>query len=302
MNFLLLRRLTPWIPVLALAGCGDVAREAPPVDAADPLPRDASFAADVSTGIAPDRAIPAPCAATGTGRLRIALGLDPGLTTRAPEVWLKVRCGGGDGSERVLRWDRGATQVVDALAPGAYEVLGSSFVAPWSTSPRVMLADGATAAVSLTLPPAPAALAQLRSESGYAGGQPVWRGTVPFASLGGTASVASLEVDARPYVGSPPSASDAGFLSVTVNAYNRCSTSNACPPYLLRALEIRTRAEAEPTGLAGFAFRDGQRLEPDGDTRSVSQPLVVRGAMPDGAHHIEVVLYGDVMRSEAARP
>lgn len=298
MNFLSLRRWAPWIVPLLLAGCGDAARSA------DVTPDASTPAADVgvsdrATGLSVDRAPPAPCASNGTSRLRVALGLDPGLTMRAPEVWLLVRCTGGEGFERVLRWDRAATQVVDSLGPGAYEVLGSSFVAPWSST-RTMLGDGATAAVSLTLPPSPPPLAQVRSEAGYVAGAPVWRGTVPFASVGSTVSVAVLEVEARPYVSDPPASTDAGFLSVTAVARNQC-TGNACAPYVLRALEIRTRSGGEPNGLAGYAFLEDGRLGP-GESRSLPRPIVVRGAMPDATHDVELVLYGEPVRPEGARP
>jgi hypothetical protein len=298
MNFLSLRRSAPWICLLATAGCG--ASPPPDEDPSDAGSRAADVAAyDTSAVPLPDRAAPAPCAATGTGRLRVSLGLDPGLTVRAPDVWLMVRCAGGNGSERVLRWDRNATQVLDALAPGSYEVRGSSFVAPWSSSTRVMLDDGATVAVSLTLPPSPAPLAQLRSEAALVAEATVWRGSVPFATIGSTGSGASLEVESRPYVSDPPAATDAGFLSVTAVARNQCATG-ACTPYVLRALEIRTRTDGEPTGLAGFAFPEGERLDP-GESKSVPQPLLVRGAMPDLTHRIELVLYGEVIRAQAPR-
>ena len=32
------------------------------------------------------------------------------------------------------------------------------------------------------------------------------------------------------------------------------------------------------------------------------QPMVVRGAMPDDSHGIELVLYGEVVRPASARP
>ncbi len=298
MNFLSLRRLSPWIYLLATAGCGATP---PPSDAVvDGGSRASDTAsADTSAGLVPDRVTPAPCAATGTSRLRVSLGLDPGLTMRAPEVWLMVRCAGGDGFERVLRWDRNATQLLDALAPGIYEVRGSSFVAPWSSSTRVMLGDGATAAISLTLPPSPSPLAQLRSDPSVVAGDPVWHGTVSFTSVGNTGAVASLEVDVRPSVSTPPAASDAGFLSVTANVHNPCPTGT-CAPYVLRALEIRTRTDGEPTGLSGYAFPQGERLDAD-EHKSVPEPMVVRGSMPDATHGIEFVLYGEVMRSGAPR-
>jgi hypothetical protein len=300
MNFLRPRRLAPWVLCLAAVGCGSGADPSnDPVDASAPADVGA-FAADSPAAAADVAARPLPCSANGSGRLRVSLGLDPGLAMRNPEVWLLVRCGQGAGSERVLRWDRSATQTIDALGPGSYEVIGSSFLAPWSSSTRAMLADGATAAVTLTLPPTPPALAQLRSAALPHGAPPVWRGSTPLISGTTAASVATLEVEAAPYVGSPPAATDREFVSVSAVVRNPCA-SGQCAPYVLRALEIRTRAGDAPTGLLGFAFPDGERLEP-GESKSVPQALVVRGAMPDDAHGLELVLYGEVVRPENARP
>lgn len=296
MNLLLLRRIAPWIFSLVAVGCGSGADGPPANDAATLIP-DAPAVRD-SAGAPPDIAQAPPCSTTGTGRLRVSLGLDPGLALRSPEVWLLVRCGTGGGFERVLRWDRTASQTIDSLGPGAYDVVGSSFLAPWSSSTRVMLADGATAAVSVTLPPDPPVLAHLRSAP-YAG-PAIWRASVPLASGASTASVASLEVEARPYVNDPPRADDAAFVSVTAVVRNPCA-NDQCPPYLLRALEIRTRAGDNPTGLQGFMFPDDERLGA-GESKSVPQPMVVRGAMPDEAHGIDLVLYGSVVRAEATRP
>ena len=292
MNFLALRRVAPWLLSLAAVGCGSGVDGAPSQDASTLVP-DASAPRDGAVATA-DLAAPLPCSTTGTGRLRVSLGLDPALAVRSPEVWLLVRCGQGDGSERVLRWDRTATQTIDALGPGTYEVIGSSFVAPWSSSTRVMLADSATAAVSVTLPSAPPVLAQLRSGTGAYGGPTLWRASVPLASGDATASVASLEVEARPYGSDPPVAGDGAFVSVTAVVRNPCA-NDLCPPYLLRALEIRTRAGDGPTGLQGFLFPDDERLGA-GESKSVPQPMVVRGAMPDDLHGIELVLYGEVVR------
>jgi hypothetical protein len=296
MNFLSLRRVAPWLFSLAAVGCGSGSGDlAPPLDAGT-LVADAGSAQD-SAGVLADLAPPPTCTSNGTSRLRVALGLDPGLEARGPEVWLVVRCGSVGGVERVLRWDRTATQTIDALGPGSYEVTGSSFMAPWSSSTRVMLADGATAAVSVTLPSGPPVLAQVRS--GVYGDPTVWRASVPLVSGGSTASVASMEVEVRPYVSDPPSTGDA-FVSVTAVVRNPCATDQ-CAPYLLRALEIRTRAGDGPTGLQGFRFPDDERLAA-GESKSVPQPMVVRGAMPDDSHGIELVLYGEVVRVEGAHP
>lgn len=296
MNFLRLRRLAPWLLSLAAAGCGGAA--------GDPAPlADASAGSDAPGAAGLLAPPPPPCSAEGTGRLRVSLGLDPGLAVRSPEVWLLVRCGLGAGFERVLRWDRAATQTIDALGPGPYEVIGSSFVAPWSPSTRVVLADGATAAVSVTLPPGPPVLAHLRSGAGAGGADgaaAVWRASVPLLSGDDAPSAASLDVEARPFVGDPPAEGDAAFVSVTAVARNPCA-SGQCPPYTLRALEIRTRAGDAPTGLQGYRFGVGGRLAA-GESRSVPRPVVVRGAMPDDGHGIELVLYGDVVRAEGDRP
>lgn len=298
MNFLSLRRVAPWILSLAAVGCGSGASDVAPAPDAGALVPDAGSAEDAA-GVTADIAEPPSCSATGTGRLRVALGLDPGLEVRAPEVWLLVRCGPVGGFERVLRWDRTATQTIDALGPGNYEVIGSSFMAPWSSSRRVMLADGATAAVSVTLPSAPPVLAQLRSGAGAYGDPSVWRASVPLATGGSTASVASLEVEARPYVSDPP-ATGGSYLSVTAVVRNPCA-NDQCSPFMLRALEIRTRAGDGPTGLQGFLFPEDERLGP-GESKSVPQPMVVRGAMPDDSHGVELVLYGEVVRPASARP
>jgi len=301
MSFLQPRRVAPWILSLAAVGCGSGASDLDPPPALDAstLSPDAGAVEDAAGGTA-DLAALAPCAPGGTGRLRVSLGLDPGLALRSPEVWLLVRCGPGGAFERVLRWDRTATQTIDALGAGSYEVVGSSFVAPWSSSPRALLGEGATAAVSITLPPAPSPLAQLRSAASANGAQVPWRASVSLASGSTAASVASLEVEVQPYVGTPPAASDAGFLSVTAVVRNPCANGQ-CPAYLLRALEIRTRAGDAPTGLQGYRFPDGERLEA-GESKSVPQPVVVRGALPDETHGVELVLYGEVVLPGNAGP
>lgn len=290
MNFLSLRRVAPWVVALAAVGCGSGASDRDPTVDASASGADAGAVAADAPSPAADLAPPTACSTSGSSRLRVSLGLDPGLALRGPEVWLLVRCGNGDASsERVLRWDRASTQTIDGLGPGSYQVVGSSFLAPWSST-RVTLSDNATAAVSLTLPPDPPVLAQLHSDASGTGGGAVWRASVPLTSAGLAASVASLEVEARPYVSDPPAATDHDFVSVTAVVRNPCS-GNLCSSYTLRALEIRSTAGDDPSGLGGFVFPVDERLAA-GESKSIPQSMVLRGALPDLTHGLELVLYG----------
>ncbi len=279
MNLLHLPR---WLPctVVALAACGASPASGPAADAgaADV----ASAPADHAVASGGDVAV-GPCGAPGNARLRVSLGLDPAIEARHPEVWFSVRCAGDGSAERVFVWNRTSTELADALAPGDYEILASSFVAPWATSSRVTLTDTATAAVSVTLPGGPPVIALLRSD-GMAANGGVYRASVPLAAAGTTASVATLEVEARPW------AQADGYVSLTAVVRNPC-TGNLCGAYMLAGVEVRTRTDGQPTGIGVFRYADAEAVNP-GDSRTVPQPLVVRGALPDATHDLQVALYG----------
>ena len=265
--------------VLGLFGCGGATVPA----ASDAGRADPSATADASSP-PPDGAVPR-CGDPGNARLRVSLGLDPGLELRHPEVWLSIRCAGDGARERIFVWNREGTQVADALAPADYEIVASSFLAPWATSLRVTLGSATTAAVSVTLPAGPPAIAVLRSDPADTFGG-AFRASVPLMNVGSAASVATMDVEARRWT------TDPSYLSIVAVVHNPC-VATVCAPYTLAGIEVRTRNNGQPAGLGAFRFSDAETLDA-GDSRSSPQPIIVPGSLPDADHDLAVVLYGSV--------
>lgn len=263
-----------------VAGCGDEARPSN-VDPDSGAYVDAG-SADAFGGSA-DEGVSAPCG-RGSGRLRVAIALDPALERRNPDVWLAVRCGMGEPPARVVRWDRSASQVIDGLGPGEYRVFGSSFAAPGAWSAPVRLGELATAAVPMTLPSEGTTLgvvssADLRPAEGGA-----WTGRRTLMPAGVTTAAGVLEVTVVP----SPSTST---ISVQAVVRNNCTAS--CPTLVPHSVEVRTLDQGEPVGLAVARFDGGAPLDP-GYSASLPQALTLPGRVPDGRYGIEVALLGQV--------
>ncbi|MEZ4409127.1 MAG: hypothetical protein R3A52_22045 [Polyangiales bacterium] len=272
-----------------VAGCGDDAR--PSNDDHDSgTYADAGATDGASSGYA-DVAAP-PCG-RGSGRLRVAIALDPALERRSPDVWLAVRCGASETPARVVRWDRSTSQVIDGLGPGDYRVFGSSFVAPGAWSAPVALRDLATAAVPMTLPSEGTSLGAVNSPDLRPAEGGAWMGRRTLMPAGVTTAVGVLEVTVVP---SPATST----VSVQAVVRNNCTAS--CPTVVLHSVEVRTLDQGEPVGLAVGRFAGTDPLAP-GESATLPQALTLAGRVPDGRYGVEVSLLGQVSTTASnARP
>lgn len=287
---------------LSLAGCGASALQTD--DGA--VATDASATSEVS--VSDDATPAAPCSLGGTGRLRVALTLDPALQRRAPEVWLSTRCGDDDREVRLVRWDRADTMVLDGFGPGAYTVVASSFLAAPARTARVDLGSRATASLSVTLPAEPVALATVRAGAGVAGvldagvardaeaptldaARPAWsaRAIIDEAGYGG---VGSVDVDAQ-------QVSDE-TLELRVLVRNTCAASNTstCPVLQLGDAEVRALLGDAPRG-SGVGEFERTRLAP-GESSSLLRAISVRGSLPGEQSALHVAVHGAVVRPAAS--
>lgn len=287
---------------LSLTGCGASALQTDDADVAD----DASGAADVA--LADDAPPAASCSLGGTGRLRVALTLDPALIRRSPEVWLSTRCGDDDREVRLVRWDRSDTMVLDGFGPGAYTVVASSFLAAPARTARVVLGARATASLSVTLPAEPVALATVRAGAGVAGlldagllrdaeapaldaARPAWsaRAIIDEEGYGG---VGSVDVDAQ-------QVSDE-TLELRVLVRNTCAASNTstCPVLQLGGAEVRSLFGDAPRG-TGVGEFERTRLAP-GESASLLRAITLRGSLPGEQSALHVAVHGAVVRPAAS--
>ncbi|MEZ4390112.1 MAG: hypothetical protein R3A48_03365 [Polyangiales bacterium] len=283
------------------AGCAEE-RASPTADAAV----DAAGQPAYDTAAAGDVAPSEPCSLGGTGRLRVAVTLDPLLMRRAPEVWLSARCGSDDRELRVVRWDRSPSMVLDGFGPGAYSVVASSFIAAPARTARIDLDPRSTASLSVTLPGEPAALAVVRAggagaaDAGLArpdgavvegdgGARPSWSGRVAIDGTPGAAALGSVEVDAV-------QASESA-IELRVVVRNTCATS-ACPAIVLAGAEARALLGDVPTGVAEGRFDRPQILA--GESSALVEPISLRGALPGAQGALHLAVYGVVRAPGAA--
>ncbi len=295
-------RLQPLALALAAVGCGgasatdDAAR---PVDAAMGAPD--SPRVDVGAG--------APCGLGGTGRLRVAVTVDPALLRRSPEVWLSARCGADDRVVRLVRWDRSATMVLDGFGPGAYSVVASSLLASPARTARVDVNALSTASLSVTLPAEPAALATVRAGAGVSGTidagaspgdavapadvalRPTWTGRAQVDDpmlLGG---VGSAEVEAVQV--SPEG------VEVRVLVRNTCAASSvaSCPTLELTGAEARALVGDAPHDVA-FGEFERTRLAA-GESVTLTRPMALRGELPGPRSALQLSVYGTITRASA---
>lgn len=293
-----------WIVIACLAaGCGEEPY-APRADASVEAAGQAAYDVAAAEDVAPA----APCSLGGTGRLRVAVTLDPQLMRRGPEVWLSARCGGDDRELRVVRWDRSPTMVLDGFGPGSYSVVASSFVAASARTARIDLDPRSTASLSVTLLGEPAAIAVVRAGAGVAGAvdaglslpdgavpagdggaRASWSGRVAIDGMPGAAALGSVEVEAV-------QASESA-MELRVYVRNTCATS-ACPSIQLAGVEARTLLRAAPTGVGEGQFDHPQILA--GESAALVAPISLRGVLPGEQGALHVAIYGLVRAPGAA--
>lgn len=293
-----------WIVIACLAaGCAEEPA-APSADAGV----DAAVQPTYDTAAAEDVAPAEPCSLGGTGRLRVAVTLDPLLMRRGPEVWLSARCGSDDRELRVVRWDRSPSMVLDGFGPGAYSVVASSFVAASARTARIDLDPRSTASLSVTLLGEPAAIAVVRAGAGVGGSvdagrtppdgavfaadggaRATWSGRVAIDGNPGAAALGSVEVEAV-------QASESA-MELRVVVRNTCATS-ACPAIQLAGVEARTLLGDAPTGVGEGQFDRPQVLA--GESSALVAPVSLRGALPGEQGALHVAIYGVVRAPGAA--
>ncbi len=285
---------------LSLTGCLQFA--VPPLD--EPHPR-ADAAVD-SSPVTPLDVPSAPCSNTGTGRLRVSVSLAPSLAARSSDVWLAVQCGESSTPVRIVRWDGSATQTLDGFGPGMWRVFASTLLSPGAFSNTVTLSTGvATAALSLTLDEEGAVLALAGSNTGQSTDAGVPDASSTDASAadadgGGTSDAAlpswSARVAMRDAVDSPSLGwatvtaypVDGDSVEVRVTVQNLCAQP-PCAALTLHSVEARTALDGTPTGFARTPFETPTLAY--GASTVTSPHLVLRGALPDAHHTLQVAVY-----------
>lgn len=281
-----------WTLLVGLIGCGAEPPGVSVVDASIDAPE---------VNLAEDVAPAAPCSLGGTGRLRVAVTLDPQLVRRAPEVWLSTRCGEDDRELRLVRWDRSPTMVLDGFGPGQYSVVASSFVAPSARTARTVLDPRSTASLSVTLLDEPAAIGIVRAGAGVSGAvdagarrdgavatsdggaRPSWIARASVDAPAGTNAVGGVDVEGVQV------AEDAIELRVVVR--NVCAaTASACPVIELAGAEARSLVNNAPVGQIEGRF-DRPRLF-GGESATLLRPLALRGLLPSERSAVHVAVHG----------
>ncbi len=259
---------------------------------AEPRPHDASVDAPAAP---PVDASTTPCANSGAGRLRVSVSLAPALASRTADVWLAVVCGDDPRPVRLVRWDGSPTQTLEGFGPGAWRVYGSTFLSPGAWSTTATLGGVSTAAVSLTLDGDGALLAQVGAGQGDAGAPAdtadagdddgssegaAWSARVPMRDSTGGPALGWASLTARPL--------DATSIEVQITVQNLCSQP-PCAPFTLDSVEARAAEGNTPVGFARGVFANPALQY--GATTMTMPHLVLRGALPDAAHSLQVAVY-----------
>ncbi len=297
------------VGALALTCAGCLQFGVPPDE---PLPQ--PDAAVDATPVSPlDASSSPPCSNSGPGRLRVSLSLAPSLASRSADVWLAVQCGDAQTPARIVRWDGSATQTLDGFGPGVWRVYASTLLAPGAWSNTATLGRGvATAALSLTLDGEGAVLAL----SGSGTPSSVDAG-VPDAALsdasatdagGGGADATTPSWSARVAMRDSTDGPSLGWASLTaypvganavevrVAVQNLCAQS-PCSPLTLHSVEARTSLDGTPVGFARSVFETPTLTY--GASTVTTPHLVLRGALPDARHTLQIAVYST---APAARP
>ena len=289
------------VGALALTCAGCLQFGVPP----DDPPPQPDAAVDTAPTSPLDASTSPPCSNSGTGRLRVSLSLAPSLASRSADVWLAVQCGDSQSPVRIVRWDGSATQTLDGFGPGVWRVFASTLLAPGAWSNTATLGRGvATAALSLTLDGEGAVLALAGSgtpsptDAGVPDA-PVADASVPDAG-GGGADATTPSWSARIAMRDSTDGPSLGWASLTayplgesdvevrVAVQNLCVQA-PCAALTLHSVEARTSRNGTPVGFARGVFETPTLTY---GASTVTMPhLVLRGALPDALHTLQIAVY-----------